>query len=238
MNAPQENKEKPVDLNLSKKIYRLKGEISFLGKLLNQSSRRIWLDGVEILPEMGFALRPFYGCSFEWGRYGAGPSWTTSLSICLSIFRNERIAENLYGCFKEEIVQHLPKGDFEIDIDISGFLEKFKERLHPHLYSRFCYSSLINSKEILLYKDPLSGEITADLAENYAIHNASIPNSRVRELNQRKQRLLFRLFAKDKYIIKGNDFIEIMQQVEDIMSVFYWKSLERVMKRQSLNKFN
>lgn len=231
-------KEIQSDLNLSRKTFHLKGSAP---ASLNLSSDplqvgRIWIDGVEILPEMAFNLRPFYECRFEWGHYGAAPSYTTALAICLSIFKNERIAENLYGCFRDEFVQHFPKGNFELDIDVTRFLQKYKQRLHPNLYSCFCSSSMINSKEILLVKDPVSGEITADLAENYAMHNMAISNSRVRKLNERKQRLMFRLFAKEKYILKGYSFAEVMQQAEEVMSVFYWRSFERIIRKQFLKR--
>jgi len=228
------------ELHLSRKIFHIKGSVSDSLILSPPSSnrRRLWVDGIEILPEPAYGLRPFYECHFGWGNCGDTSSYTTGLAICLAIFKNERIAENLYGCFRDEFVQYLPDGNFETDIDLTNFLNKFKQRLHPDLYSCFCSAAMINSKEILLYKDAESGEIIANLADNYAIHNDAISNRNVRKLNERKQRLMFRMFAKEKYIIKGFTFHEVMAQVEELMSQFYWRSLERIIKKQFLDKCN
>lgn len=222
-----------------KKKYHLKGYVSAEPDDENEGKkkRKIWLDGIELLPEMAHGLRKFYACAFGWGDTGGSASFTTALTICLSIFKEERIAENLFVSFNHEIVQHLPDNDFEIYIDLTEFIKKHRSRFHPGLYSRFCYSSLINCREILLYKDPGSGEITVNLAENYAMHNMVIPNETLRKLNERKQRLLFRIFSKGQHVIKGYDFDEVMKQVEEAMSAFYWKSLENVLKKQYLDKY-
>lgn len=45
--------------------------------------------------------------------------------------------------------------------------------------------------------------------------------------------MIFRLFAKHKYIITGYRFEEIMEQVEEVMSRFYWQSLEGLIRRQN-----
>jgi len=220
--------------NLTKKTYRIKGVLMAAAdpNLINKYRGMLWIDDTELLPEDAYALRPFYECDFEWGDKGGLSSFTTALAICLRIFKEERIAQNLYEFFKETYIQQFPNSSFEIEIDISQFLQKYVARLHPYLHSRFCYSALIDSREILLYKHPLTGLISVNLAENYATHNGSVPDGEVRRLNERKQRLLFRLFAKDKTIITGLDFSEVMDQVEEVMSKFYWKSLERLVSKQ------
>jgi len=225
--------------NLTKKTYHIRG-IAVPARSRNQIfkySGRIWVDGMEVIPEEAYALRPFYECDFDWGEQGGICSHTTSLAICLEIFKDIRIVENVYECFKEEYIQHFPTGSFEIEINLSSFLVKYEDRLHPYMHSRFCFAALIDSREILLYKDPLTGIISTNLAENYAAHNGSVPDVEVRRLNERKQRLVFRLFAKDKYIITGTDFDEVMEQVEEVMSKFYWKSLERLVSKQTRHIF-
>ncbi|WP_142530077.1 hypothetical protein [Pedobacter westerhofensis] len=198
---------------------------------------RLWVNGIEILPEMGFGLRPFYECAFGWGEQGGNRLFTTALTICLSIFREERLAENLFVCFKEEFVKYFPEGDFELSIDLSAFLSKYQARLQPNLYSYFCFSSLMNSREILVLKDPVSGKITADLVENYAMHNMLTSDQGTRKLNERKQRLFFRFFRRENYIVQGHDLNEVIHRVEEIMSTFYWKSLERVLRIQYTVRF-
>lgn len=221
--------------NLTKKTYYIKGDV-FTGSTVDptiKSGNRISVDGTEVLAEEAFILRPFYERDFDWGENGGIPSYTTALAICIYIFKEERIVENLYECFKDYYVQQFPTGNFEMEIDLTSFLQKFESRLHPYLHSRFCYAALIDSREIRLYKHPLTGLISVNLAENYSTHNGSVPDMEVRRLNERKQRLLFRLFAKDKTILTGLDFDEIMEQVEEIMSRFYWKSLERLLSKRA-----
>ncbi|MET1055384.1 MAG: hypothetical protein ABWY16_08760 [Pedobacter sp.] len=195
-----------------------------------ETIRRIWVNGIEILPEMGCGLRPFYECGFSWGKTGGNLSYTTALTICLSIFREERLAENLFVCFKEDFVQYFPEGNFDLSIDLSAFLIKYQLRLQPDLYSFFCFSCLINSREILVYKNPLSGQVTADLSENYAMHILMITDEKTRKLNERRHRLIFRFLSRESYIVKGDDVDTVLQKVESIMSTFFWKSLERVLR--------
>lgn len=203
----------------------------------NRVNRRIWVNEVEILPEMGFILRPFYECKFDWGKSAQNGSFITALSVCLAVFPTERLAENFYVRFQEEFVMKFPAGDFELNIDLNRFLKRYKGRSAPDLYSRFCFSAISSSREILLYKDPVSGLITANLAENYALHSGAIPNVKVRKLNERKQKLLFRLFAKGNHIIQGYEFQEIMPRVEDMMNRFYWRSIEKMITKQYSEKF-
>jgi len=219
--------------------YLIKGSLFTVtnSESVTQTIKRIWVDGIEILPEVGHGLRPFYECGFDWGEAGGNRSYTAALTICLSVFREERLAENLFVCFKEEFVRYFPAQGFELYIDLSAFLIKYKSRLQPNLYSRFCFSSMINSREILLYKDPLSAEVIADLPENYAMHNMMIPDERLRKLNERKLRLMFRFFVKDRYRIKGNDFNEVVQKAEEIMSGFYWRSLEKILRKKYAEKY-
>jgi hypothetical protein len=193
---------------------------------------RIWVNGTEVLPEMARALRPFYECGFEWGRGAGNQAYTAALAICLSIFPEERLAENLFVCFKEEFVQYFPAGDFDVLIDLAHLMLKYQLRLQPDLYSFFCFSSLLNSREILMHKNKLTGEFRADLSENYTMHNQMIADERLRRLNERKQRLIFRFFKRENCIVTGHDIQEVMHKVEDIMSSFFWKSLGRVLRSQ------
>ncbi len=202
MNRNLKNVEGQAYFDLPQKVCLIKGTLLAVPDHQGgtRTRRSIWVNDREIFPEMGYYLRPFYDCDFGWGNSDGNMTFTTALTICLALFKEERLAENLFVCFHEEYVRYFPDEGFELEIDLNPFLKKYRERLNPNLYSRFCYSSLINSREILLYKDPLSGEISADLSENYAMHPVSVsnPNNILRKLNERKQRLLFRIFAKKK----------------------------------------
>ncbi|MET4140023.1 hypothetical protein [Pedobacter sp. UYP1] len=227
------------DIGLPEKVFHIKGTVSVSNKLSVpvKTIRRLWVNHLEIFPETATVLRPFYDCSFEWGELGQNASYTAALSICLAIFNSERLAENLFICFKEEFVQNFPDGSFELVLEVTRFLNKHNDRLHPDLYSRFCFSAITNSREILLYKDPETGLITTDLAENYAMHREYMPNVTLRKLNERKQRLLFKLFAKDNYIISGYEFPEVMRRVEDMMARFYWRSVEKIITRKIAERY-
>ncbi|QNK61259.1 hypothetical protein H7F33_11830 [Pedobacter sp. PAMC26386] len=225
------------DLQLPEKIFHIKGTVVVSNHLAGpfKTYRRIWVNKIEIFPESGNALRPFYDCSFEWGKLGQKASYTTALSICLSIFKSERLAENLFIYFKEEFVQNFPDSNFELVLETSKFLNQHNDMLNPDLYSRFCFSAITSFREILLIKNSQTGLITADLAENYAIHREAIPNARLRKLNERKQRLLFRLFAKGDYLVSGYEFTEIMLKAEDLMTRFYWRSVEKIITSHQIS---
>lgn len=162
---------------LSRKKYKITGRVSQNTADLTApaGARRLWINDQEVLPETAFALRPFYECDLGWGRNGGLAAYTSALAVCLHIFGEERIAENLFERFKEEFVVFFPEDDFEIDIDLSGFLKKHKMRLQSNLYSRFCYTALFDSREILMFKDPESGLITVNIAENYVAYPHMLP---------------------------------------------------------------
>jgi len=239
MNIYSGNKKLKWDIQLPEKVFHIKGAIDVTDHLSVpvKSNRRIWVNGIEVFPETANVLRPFYECNFEWGELAQNAAYTTALAICLAIFKSERLAENLFVCFKEDFVQNFPEGNFELAMEITRFLNKHNSRLNPDLYSRFCFSAITSSREILLIKDPETGLITTNLAENYAMHRESIANIKLRKLNERKQRLLFRLFAKDNYLISGYDFLEVMLRAEDLMARFYWRSIEKIITRQLVDKY-
>jgi len=218
--------------NLQQKTVHVKGAVVSKSPTFDKkyAEKRIWINDIEVIPEIGFSLRPYYGCNFEWGWEAPKSAFNTSLSVCCVIFKDERIAENLFVPFKEEFIDLMPDHDFEMNIDLTEFLLLHQERLHPHLYSRFCFSALINSREILMFKDPQTGKISANLAENYAMHDRSMSNLEVKKLNERKQRLTFRIFAKEDYLITGYTFEKVMEKSEEVMERFYSKSFDRFLK--------
>lgn len=222
------------NFSLSKSTFLIRGSTNLNHLDQQVSASKIWVDGIELKPETGTALRSFYECRFEWGRDAGLSSHITALCICLAIFKEERIAENLFACFKDDFVAYFPAGNFEVEIDVKPFLLKNEIRLYPGTYSRFCFSARINSREILLHKDPVSGVVSANLAANYALHNHTIADPKARRDAQRKQRLVYRLFSRDNYIITGKNFAEVTGKLDEVMSVFYWKSMERVCKRRFL----
>ena len=184
MNIYSGSQKTKCDIQLPEKVFHIKGTIVITDPLTVpvKTSRRIWVNRIEVFPETANVLRPFYECNFEWGELGQNASYTAALSICLAIFKSERLAENLFVCFKEEFVQNFPDGNFELVMEITRFLNKNKNRVHPDLYSRFCFSAITSSREILLFKNPETGLITTDLAQNYAMHRETIANVKLAEI--------------------------------------------------------
>lgn len=239
MITPPKQKRKIPYLRLPKKKYHIKGTVLENPDPENEPAKgRIWIECVEIFPETACTLRPFYECWFQWGDQGASGAYTAALSICLFLFKEDRLAENVFTCFYDDFIKDLPDGDFEQTIDLTAFLKKNRPRLQPGVYSRFCFSALLNSREILLHKNPVTGEITANMVENYTMTPGMIANDGFRKLNERKQKLLTKLFMKNNTnMIKGNTFEEVMAKADEIMGALYWRSLEKVLKKQFSENF-
>jgi len=80
-----------------------------------QESRRVWIDGVELLPDESQKMRNHSPDGFNWGYTGSGPS-QLALAIMLHCTDKE-VAGDTYQDFKREVVAGW-KGDFEVEIDV------------------------------------------------------------------------------------------------------------------------
>ena len=78
------------------------------------STRRVWLDGVELQP--GESLKVFNHSpdGFNWGYGGSGPS-QLALAICLGVMLRDEAVNN-YGAFKRAYIATLPATDFEVTL--------------------------------------------------------------------------------------------------------------------------
>ena len=77
-------------------------------------SRRVWLDGKELLPHESLKVRNHSPDGFYWGYGGSGPS-QLALAICLKKLPKQE-AINRYQEFKWNVIAQLPQGDFEKEI--------------------------------------------------------------------------------------------------------------------------
>lgn len=76
------------------------------------STRRVWIDGEELLPTRRQAVYNHSPDGFNWGYGGSGPS---QLALALLLhFGVENEAINLYQRFKWAVIAKLPQADFEI----------------------------------------------------------------------------------------------------------------------------
>lgn len=208
--------------NLRKKKFHIQGSLACCDSSDHFSAvrRQIKIDRMEIIPEIGYSIRPFYGCSLGWGTQGKETCFTTALSMCCSIFRDERLAQNLYVPFKYTFVDTFPDGDFEMELDLTLFMESNLYRIKPNMHSFFCQSAW-KSREILAFKNPETGIITADLAYNYALSDQKIADFKICRLKEKKQLLPFRLFTKQDYLVSGYTLAEVIEKAITAMDKFY-----------------
>jgi hypothetical protein len=85
-------------------------------------TRRVWMDGSEILPEKSHKIRNHSPDGFNWGYGGSGPA-QLALAILLEVMSiNEALA--YHQDFKWEFIASLPDGNFEIEIDIEDWITR------------------------------------------------------------------------------------------------------------------
>lgn len=81
-------------------------------------TRRVWLNGTELLPDKSFRIRKHSPDGFAWGYSGSGPA-QLSLAICLELFGLPEYAERVYQDFKTRYIAVLPEKDFDTVFEIS-----------------------------------------------------------------------------------------------------------------------
>jgi hypothetical protein len=76
------------------------------------TSRRVWLDGKELLPGPSQKVWNHSPDGFNWGYGGSGPA-QLALAIVLAITRDKSVATMIHQTVKRNIVALLPQSDFE-----------------------------------------------------------------------------------------------------------------------------
>ncbi len=77
------------------------------------ASRRVWLDGKELLPGPSQKIWNHSPDGFNWGYGGSGPA-QLALAICLALTRDKDVAAAIHQGFKRDIVASLPQTDFDV----------------------------------------------------------------------------------------------------------------------------
>jgi len=95
--------------------HKLKGE---------WSTKRVWLDGKELLPEKSQAVHNHSPDGFMWGYGGSGPA-QLALAILLEVYQDPKLALSRYQKFKWEFIAGLPETDFEKDLQLFERLKDF-----------------------------------------------------------------------------------------------------------------
>lgn len=81
-----------------------------------ESTRQVFLDGLEIFPERSQKLFNHSPDGFNWGYGGSGPA-QLALAVLLELY-DEETALNNYQHFKWEYIAVLPQDDFDVDFEI------------------------------------------------------------------------------------------------------------------------
>lgn len=76
------------------------------------ATRRVWIDGVELVPGPSQAVFNHSPDGFNWGYAGSGPA-QLALAICLAVGMSREDALSRYQSFKFEQVARWD-GDFEV----------------------------------------------------------------------------------------------------------------------------
>ncbi len=85
-----------------------------------KETREVFLNGELLNPTESLKVRNQSPTGFNWGYRGDGPA-QLALGILLK-FADEETALEYYQDFKEEIIVGLPQEDFEIELDVEGWL--------------------------------------------------------------------------------------------------------------------
>lgn len=92
----------------------------------NWMTRDIWIDGELLDPTSSQKVRNHSPDGFNWSYGGSGPA-QLALAIMLK-FTNKETAQRLYQDFKWEVIAGLPRGDFEIELDIKQWINERKSK--------------------------------------------------------------------------------------------------------------
>jgi hypothetical protein len=99
----------------------IEGKIQLKGKW-EKFGNRVWINGRELKPDYSQKIWNKSPTGFAWGYLGSGPS-QLALAVMLRVLpKHQAIA--LHQDFKERFIATLPQTDFEIEIDLPGWLAK------------------------------------------------------------------------------------------------------------------
>lgn len=126
-------------------------------------TRRVWIDGNELLPGRSQKIVNHSPDGFNWGYGGSGPA-QLALAILLSFLPEEKAILN-YQNFKWDLIATLPQSDFEIVFN----LEKYKgEKMKKEEYERRMVFARQEAAKAWCGEKTKDKTMDADLAEELA----------------------------------------------------------------------
>jgi hypothetical protein len=95
-------------------------------------TRKVLLDGKELKPDHSQKIVNHSPDGFAWGYGGSGPA-QLALAVCMRLFgyrKKKMVSINRlpfdYQGFKQDKIATLPRGDFEIMLNVPSILEEYK----------------------------------------------------------------------------------------------------------------
>ncbi len=88
-------------------------------------SRNVFLNDEILLAYESLKLRNHSPDGFNWGYGGSGPS-QLALAILMELTDADTSLEN-YQQFKWDVISKLPQGDFEVELDVTKYLQSSEE---------------------------------------------------------------------------------------------------------------
>ena len=99
-------------------------------------SRKVWMNGKKLVPKKSQKVNNHSPDGFAWGYGGSGPA-QLALAVLLEIFTQQQ-ALNFYEYFKNQIIAHLPKGNFNVTIQVIDGGFSYTKIVHEILDKKSC----------------------------------------------------------------------------------------------------
>ncbi|AGA78222.1 hypothetical protein Echvi_1968 [Echinicola vietnamensis DSM 17526] len=206
-----------------KTSFRISGQTKWPKGRSEVPERRLWVDGIELIPDFGHQLRPNFPNIFSWGCSFGESTAVTALTIGLFMIGDPRTAINLYPSF-ELYLLHGWEDNFDRQMDLSRFFNRSKPRLNLYLHSHYCPYLHVIMNEIDVYFDPNRELYTADLAYQFGKCFSLFENGVDQKRKAaRKYTLGFRRWAFQNHlpsVVQHPSYTKLTSRIDEIMAEF------------------
>lgn len=190
---------------------------------------RIWVDGIEVIPEFAYELRPFYGNVFGWARVQDEMKRCLSLALCRYFFKDEPIDKSLalYRVFTNVFIESWPETDIALVIDLGEFLYKYSGLYKPNHSWHFSEYALNMGDELEVSYDPLTKLYTLPLARQYAAgYTSVIADETCRREQYRRKFRKFSFFAGSRSFLASSSLKNLLEDADYLLKRFEEMQME------------
>ncbi len=214
---------------MTKPVYYIKGLLELhtpepaLPTYRPPCDARIWVDGIEIIPEFAYDLRPFYGNVFGWARVSDEMKRCLSLALCRYFFKDEPIdmALALYRAFTSAFIDSWPETDIAFVIDLTEFLGTYGGLYKPNHSWHFSEHALNMGDELEVSFDPHTKLYTLPLAKQYAAgYTAVIADATARREQYRRKFRKFSFFAGRRSYLQSSNLQHLLSDAHYLLKHF------------------